>query len=138
VGGQSALGLDGGEVLDVVASTAPQVLPEAVDQLGEVQRVECCPAVVVAVRIDRHALAVDSPVAGQREGEEHRGPVGLAVGGGEHTADGPVLHRNAWQVRNVSAAPGRPHPPMRLVLVALVVVLALWLGQGGLVLRLGV
>jgi hypothetical protein len=40
VGGEAALGLHGGEVLDLIASAAAQVLPEPVHQLREMQRVE--------------------------------------------------------------------------------------------------
>jgi hypothetical protein len=138
VRGQAALGLDGGEVLDVIARTAAQVLPEPVGQLGEVQSVERRPPVVVAVTVDGHALGVDPPIRGQGQGEEHRRAVGAAVGCGVHPADGPVLHREPGQVGHVRAAPGRPHPPVRLVLVALVVVLAwLWV-RSGLVFWLGV
>ncbi|HEX2563214.1 MAG TPA: hypothetical protein VHK25_04825, partial [Acidimicrobiales bacterium] len=36
----AALGFDGGEVLDLVAGATAQVLPEPVDQLREMQRVE--------------------------------------------------------------------------------------------------
>jgi hypothetical protein len=93
VGDQTALGLDGGEVLDVVARTATQVLPEPIHQLRKVQRVEGGPPVVVAVRIDGHALGGNPPVAGQGQGEEHRRAVGAAGGRGKHPADGPVLHQ---------------------------------------------
>jgi hypothetical protein len=39
VRGETALGFDGGEVLDVVAEVSPQVLNEPVEQRRKVQRV---------------------------------------------------------------------------------------------------
>ena len=51
--GESVLGFDGGEVLHPVAGAPAQVLPEPVDQLREVQRVQRGPPVVIAVGVDR-------------------------------------------------------------------------------------
>jgi hypothetical protein len=133
---QAALGLDRGEVLHVIAGAATQVLPEPIHQLGEMQRIKRRPPVVVAVRVHGHALRVDSPVGRQREGEEHRRPVGLAIRCGEHAADRAVLHRQPGQLGGVLAAPGRAHPASRLVLVGLVV--ALGVVGCGLMLRFGV
>jgi hypothetical protein len=45
VGGQAPLGFDGGEVLEVVAEEAAQVLDEPVEQRREVQRVPRRPLV---------------------------------------------------------------------------------------------
>jgi hypothetical protein len=56
VRGQAALGLDGGEVLKVVAEEAAQVLDQPVEQRGEVDRVTCRPLVVVSVRVSRCAV----------------------------------------------------------------------------------
>ena len=58
VRGEAPLGLDGGEVLDVVAEEAAQVLDEPVEQRGEVQRVPRRPLVVVGGRVGRGAVAV--------------------------------------------------------------------------------
>ena len=57
VRGEAALGFDGGEVLDVVAEEAAQVLDEPVEQRGEVQRVPGGPLVVVGGRVGRGAVA---------------------------------------------------------------------------------
>ncbi len=108
---EALLGFDGGEVLDLVAGAAAQVLPEPVDQLREVQRVQRGPPVVIASRADRGTVA-DRAVGRQGQGEEHRRPVLPAVGGGEHPADGAVLDRHPRQVGSVIPAPGRPHPPI--------------------------
>jgi len=62
VWGQATLSLDGGEVLDLIAGAATEVLPEPVDQLREVQRIERRPPVVVPFGIDGHALGRDPPV----------------------------------------------------------------------------
>ena len=67
---ESALWFDGGEVLDVVADEAPQVLYEAVDQLGEVQRVPGRPPIVVAGRVDRSAVLLDPPIGVEGECDE--------------------------------------------------------------------
>ena len=50
---EAALRLDGGEVLQVIAAVAAQVLDEPVEQRGEVQRVPRGRGVVIAVRINR-------------------------------------------------------------------------------------
>ena len=56
VRGEPSLRLDGGEVLDVVAEVAAQVLDQPVEQRGEVQRVAGGPLVVVACRVGRGAV----------------------------------------------------------------------------------
>ena len=61
VRGEPPLGLDGGEVLHVVADEPAQVLDEPVEQRGEVQRVTGRPLVVVGVRVGRGAVAVTRP-----------------------------------------------------------------------------
>jgi hypothetical protein len=86
------LGLDGGEVLDVVAEVAPQVLDEPVEQRREVDRV-LGGALVVAGRVGRSAVGKDLAVAAAGEREEHRRPVGLPIRGlvdpaGRADADG--------------------------------------------------
>ena len=53
VRGEASLGFDGGEVLDVVAEVAAQVLDEPVEQRGEVQRVAGGAPVVVAAGVGR-------------------------------------------------------------------------------------
>ncbi|HET6953407.1 MAG TPA: hypothetical protein VFI47_23715, partial [Acidimicrobiales bacterium] len=115
VRGQAALGFDGGEVLDPVARAAAQVLPEPVHQLGEVQRIQRGAPVVVGPGVDRHTLAGDPAVAGEGEGDEHRGPVGLAIRRGEHPPDRAIRHRQPRQIRHVLPPPRRAHPPLRLV-----------------------
>ena len=125
------MGFDGGEVLDLVAGAAAQVLPEPVHQLREVQRIQRRAPVVVGGRVDRDALGGDPPVRREREGDEHRGPVGLAVRGGEHPPDRPILHRHPRQVRDVLTAPGRAHPPGVLVALALDVVVGLVVASAG-------
>ena len=72
--GQPPLRLDGGEVLQVVAEEAAQVLDEPVEQGREVQRVPGGPGVVVAVRVGRGAVLIDPAVAGAGERDEQRGP----------------------------------------------------------------
>ena len=109
--GQAALRLDGGEVLDVVAEEAAQVLDEPVQQRGEVDRVPGGPGVVVAGGIDRGAVVIDRAVAVTGQGQEHRRPVGLAVPGGEGTANRTRGDLAAGQVRGVLAAPGGPLAP---------------------------
>ena len=111
--GEPFLGFDGGEVLHLVAGGAAQVLPEPVDQLREVQRIQRRPPIVIAARDRRGAGAGDDrPVGRQGQGEEHRRPIRRAVGGGERLPDRPVLLRHPRQIRGVLAAPGRPHPPI--------------------------
>ena len=51
VRGEPPLGFDGGEVLDVVAEVAAQVLDEPVEQRGEVQRVAGGPVIVVGAGV---------------------------------------------------------------------------------------
>jgi hypothetical protein len=138
VRGQAPLGLDGGEVLHVVARTPAQVLPEPVHQLGEVQSVERRAPIVVALGVEWHALGVDPPVRRQGQREEHRRPVGLAVRRREHPSDGPFLHRQAGQLGCILAVPCRPHPTARLVLIAVELVALAVVVVGQLVLGLGV
>ena len=107
VRGQPPLGFDGGEVLDVVAEEAAQVLDEPVEQRREVQRVPRRPLVVVAGRVGRGAVASHAPVAGAGEGDEHRRPERLAVRCFVGLADGPRGDLPAGQVRGVLAAPRR-------------------------------
>ena len=112
VRGESFLGFDGGEVLDVVAEVAAQVLDEPVEQGREVDRVPGGPLVVVAGGVGGGAVRADFAVAVAGEGEEHRRPPGLAVRCGEHRAGGAVGHRPLGQVGGVLAAAGRPGAPL--------------------------
>src|SRR5262249_61617455 len=89
VRGEPPLWFDGGEVLQVIAAVAAQVLDEPVDQRGEVQRVPRGRRVVVAVRIGRCPFCGDAPVGRAGEGEEQRRAEGLAVRGGVGLADRP-------------------------------------------------
>jgi hypothetical protein len=59
VRGEAFLGFDGGEVLEVVAEVAAQVLDEPVEQGGEVQRVPRGPLVVVSLRVGGAAVCLD-------------------------------------------------------------------------------
>jgi hypothetical protein len=127
VRGEAALGLDGGEVLGPVAGAAAQVLPEPVHQLGEMQGVQRGAPVVVARGVDRCAVAPHPPVGPQGQGQEHRGPVGLAVRRLVHPPDRPLVHRQPGQLGYALASPSRPHPPAALGLV--LVPLVLHLGQ---------
>jgi hypothetical protein len=63
VRGQPFLRLDNGEVLQVVADQAAQVLDQAVEQRGEVQRVAGGSLVAVAGRVSRDAVSRDFAVA---------------------------------------------------------------------------
>jgi hypothetical protein len=74
VGGEAPLGFDGGEVLDVVAEEAAQVLHEPVEQGGEVQGVAGRGGVVVAGRVGGGAVFLDPAVAGAGEGDEQGRP----------------------------------------------------------------
>jgi len=65
------LRFDGGEVLDVVAEEAAQVLDEPVEQRREVQRITGRLLVVVGRRVGGGAVLADAPVAGAGQGEEH-------------------------------------------------------------------
>jgi hypothetical protein len=105
-GGQAPLGFDGGEVLDVVAQEAAQVLDEPVEQRREVQRIPRRPEVVIGGRVGGGAVAAHAPVAGAGEGDEHRGPERLAVPGFVGFAESPRGDLPAGQVRGVLAAPG--------------------------------
>ena len=58
---EPGLGFDGGEVLHPVAGAPAQVLPEPVDQLREVQRIQRGPPVVIGRRVDRDPGARAGP-----------------------------------------------------------------------------
>src|SRR3569833_93325 len=106
--GESALWFDGGEVVDVVADEAAQVLHVAVDQFGEVQRVPSRPPVVIRGRVDRGPVRLHAPVGVQGEGDEQGRAEGLAVRGGVDLADRPGRDRTTWQVWDVLATSGGP------------------------------
>ena len=79
VGGEPPLGFDGGEVLQVVAEVAAQVLDEPVEQRGKGQRVSRRPVIVVGGRVDGGAVVIDSTVGRAGQGDEQGGAEGLAV-----------------------------------------------------------
>jgi hypothetical protein len=62
--GETALGFDGGEVLQVIANKAAQVLDEPVEQRGEVQGVAGGVGVVVGVRVGGCSVFADRPYDG--------------------------------------------------------------------------
>jgi len=114
VRGEAALGFDGGEVLQVVAEVATQVLDEPVEQRGKDQRVPRGPVIVVGAGVDRGAAGIDPAVgrAGQRD--EQRGAEGLAVRRGEGLADRAGADLALGEVRGVLAAAGGAVPPRGL------------------------
>ena len=63
VRGEPPLGFDGGEVLEVMADEAAQVLDEPVEQRGEVQRVAGGVAIIVGVRVGGCSVLADPAVA---------------------------------------------------------------------------
>jgi hypothetical protein len=83
-----------------------------------VDRVPRRPGVVVAGRVGRGAVVVYLAVAVAREGQEHRGPVLLAVRRGVQTAGGAGGDLAGGQRGGVLAAPGGPRPAGRLSSVA--------------------
>ena len=101
------MGFDGGEVLDVVAEVAAQVLDEPIEQRGEVQRVPRGPLVVIGRRIGRGALGQDSAVAVAGQGEEHGRPVGLTIRRGVDLPGRARIDLAPGQVRRVLAAARR-------------------------------
>ncbi|GAA2735013.1 hypothetical protein GCM10009867_16380 [Pedococcus aerophilus] len=126
-GGEAHLGFDGAEVLDPVPGGAAQVGEPAVHQLGEVQCVEGGAAVVVPFGSGWDALAgADASVGVQGEGDEHRGPVRLAVRGGEHRAHRAIGDLLVRQLGHAFEAAGGAHPARSgtavVGLVALVVI----------------
>ena len=108
---ETALRLDGGEVLKVTAAVAAQVLDEPVEQRGEVQRVPRGRHIVIAVRINRGAVAGDAPVGRAGEGKEQRRAEHLAVRRRVGLADRPRINLAARQRRGVLPPPGRAVPP---------------------------
>jgi hypothetical protein len=78
--GRAALWFDSGEVLQVIAGEAAQVLDEPVEQRGEVQRVAGGAGVVVGVRVGGCSVLADPAVRRARERDEQGRPEGLAVG----------------------------------------------------------
>ena len=105
-GASRPLGFDGGEVLQVIAGEAAQVLDEPVEQRGEVQRVPGGLGVVVGVRVGGCSVLADPAVGRAGQGDEQRRPEGLAVRGGVGLADRPGADRAAGQGGGVLAAPG--------------------------------
>jgi len=101
VRGEPALGFDRGEVLDVPADEAAQVLHEPVDQPGEVDRVAGGAAVVVPVRVDRRPIRADRPVRaeGRRDEEGRAEPLGV------DPAHGPGVDSAARQLGDVLPPP---------------------------------
>ena len=106
VRGEAALWFDGGEVLQVIAGVAAQVLDEPVEQGGEVQCVAGGTGVVVGVRVGGCSVLADPAVRRTGQRDEQRGPEGLAVRRGVGLADGPGADRAAGQGSGILAAPG--------------------------------
>ena len=113
VRGEPPLRLDGGEVLQVVAEEAAQVLDEPVEQRREVQRVAGRPLVVVGGRVGRGAVLAHPPVAGAGEGDEQGRPELFAVRGGVGLADRAGRDLPARQGCGVLPPPGGAVPPHR-------------------------
>ena len=107
VRGETALRLDGREVLEVIADEAAQVLDEPVEQRGEVQRIAGGPGVVVGAGIGWCPVAGHPAVgrAGQRD--EQRRAEDLAVRGGVGLADRAVADLAAGKRRGIVPPPGR-------------------------------
>ncbi len=108
VRGQPPLGFHGREVLHVVAEEPAKVLDEPVEQRREVQRIPGRPAVVVAVRVGRRAVAAHAPVARAGQRDEHRRAERRAVRGRVRLADRPGRYLAPGQVRRVLPPPGGP------------------------------
>ena len=106
VRGEPPLRFDGGEVLDVVADEAAQVLDEPVEQRGEGQRVPGGVAIIVGVRVGGCSVLADPAVARAGQRDEHRRAEGLAVRRGVGLADRAGADRSAGQRRGVLPAPG--------------------------------
>src|ERR671916_141890 len=102
VRGTSLLGFDGAEVLHIPPDAAAGVLPEAVQQRREMDRVPRGPPVVIPVGVYRRALVIDPAVGIQGQGQKRRGPVAP----GEDPSDRPFLDWSAGQIRGILAAPG--------------------------------
>ena len=91
VRGAAFLGFDGAEVLHVPADAAPGVLPESIQQRGEVDRVAGGPPIVVVIGVGCGPLGVDAAVGIQGQGQKGGGPVAP----GEDPTEGAVLDGSA-------------------------------------------
>src|SRR5437764_15288324 len=69
------LRFDGAEVLHVPPDAATGVLPESIDQRGEVDRVPRGTPVVIVIRVHRRPVIVYAPVGIERERQERGRPV---------------------------------------------------------------
>src|SRR5947209_12299125 len=96
------LRFDGAEVLHVPSDAAAGVLPESIDQGGEVDRVSRGPSVVIVLGVYRRPVIVYAPVGIERERHE----CGRPVASSEHLPDRPLVDRSARQVWGILAAPG--------------------------------
>ena len=114
VRGEPPLGFDGGEVLQVVAEVAAQVLDEPVEQRGEGQGVAGGPVIVVGAGVGGCSVLADPAVGRAGQGDEQRRPEGLAVRGGVGLADRAGADLAPGQVRGVLAAAGGAVPPRGL------------------------
>ena len=91
VRGAAFLGFDGAEVLHVPPDAAPGVLPEPIQQRGEVDCVAGGPPIVVVIGVGCGPLGVDAAVGVQGQGQERRRP----VASGEDPTEGAVLDGSA-------------------------------------------
>ena len=106
VRGEPPLRFDGGEVLEVVAEVAAQVLDEPVEQRGEGQGVPGRPVIVVAAGVGGCPVLADPPVGRAGERDEQGRPEGLAVRCGVGLPDRAGADLAAGQVGGILAAAG--------------------------------
>jgi len=101
VRGETPLGFDGSEVLQVVAEVAAQILDEPVEQRGERQRVPRSLVIVVGTGVRGCSVLADPAVgrAGQRD--EQGRPEGLAIRRGVGLADRAGADLPLGQVRGI-------------------------------------
>jgi len=100
------------EVLDLKPGRAPEVLPEPIHKLREMQRIQRRSAIVIG-RGPRGAVPGHRPIGRQRQREKHARAVGPPRRRHERAPDGPRINRDPWQVRGVLPSACRPGPSSR-------------------------